>query len=62
MSGTNLNELVKIEQSNYHREWCMKNKDKVNQYAREWRRKNKDKVKQYNTEYWEKKALESIEQ
>ena len=33
-----------------------------NAYLRKWRKENKDKVKKYNKRYWEKKAIEAIEE
>lgn len=31
-------------------------------YFREWRKNNPDKVKQHNRNYWEKKALQKMEE
>ena len=31
------------------------------EYARAWRRKNPDKVREINRRYWERKALERLE-
>lgn len=42
---TNIDELIKREKREYHKQW---------------RANNKDKVKQHNKTYWQKKALEKL--
>lgn len=37
-------------------------REKNREYKRKWREANKDKIREYNQRYWEKKALEAIEE
>ena len=42
----------------YHANWRVNNRDRVNKYHKAWRKENKERVKIYTERYWDKKALE----
>lgn len=46
---------------NYYRVYREKNRERIKEVNKQWRENNKEKLKRYNQNYWNKKALEVLE-
>jgi FKBP-type peptidyl-prolyl cis-trans isomerase (trigger factor) len=58
----NIEILAKELKKEYSRQWRQRNKMKVNTYYKEWRSQNGEKIKTYQQNYWNKKAIEALEE
>ena len=54
--------MAKEKQREYMRNWRKRNKDRVNAYMRKYRKENPEKIAEINKRYWERKALEEMEE
>ena len=53
-----MSEAARQARNAYQRDWCSRNREKVQAYRRKWRTENQEHIREYIIEYWERRAAE----